>query len=85
MKHDRLPSSPRVDKRVTTPFKLVHSNVWSPCPVVSLARFRYFVTFVVDYSQTTWLYLIKNVLSYFLIFMPFMLRYTLDFMFLFKV
>ena len=31
-----------------------------PCPVVSPKRFRYFVTFVDDYSRTTWLYLMKN-------------------------
>ena len=34
--------------------------MWGPCPVVSPTEFRYFVTFVDDYSQTTWLYLIKN-------------------------
>ena len=31
-----------------------------PCPVVSPIGFRYFVTFVDDYSQTTCLYLMKN-------------------------
>ena len=30
------------------------------CPVVSPFGFRYFVTFVDDYSRTTWLYLMKN-------------------------
>ena len=43
--------SPRVNKRASAPFELVHSNVWGPCPVV---------TFVDDYSRTTWLYLMKN-------------------------
>ena len=33
--------------------------------VVSPTRFRYFVTFVDDYSQTTWLYLMKNRLELF--------------------
>ena len=41
-------------------FELFHSEVWGPCPVVSLTRFQYFVTFVDDYSRTTWLYLMKN-------------------------
>ena len=59
-KHHRLSSHPRVNKRVGAPFELVHSNVWGPCLVLSLTRFCYFVTFVDDYSQTTWLYLIKN-------------------------
>ena len=34
--------------------------MWGPCSVVSPTRFRYFVTFVDDYSRTTWLYLMKN-------------------------
>ena len=34
--------------------------MWGPCPIVSPTEFRYFVTFVDDYSRTTWLYLMKN-------------------------
>ena len=34
--------------------------MWGPCPVVPPTGFRYFVTFVDDYSRTTWLYLMKN-------------------------
>ena len=52
--------SPRVNNRASSPFELVHSNAWGSCPVVSSTRFRYFVTFVDDYSQTIWLYLMKN-------------------------
>ena len=52
--------SPRVNNRASTPFELVHSDVWGPCPIVSPTGFRYFVTFVDDYSQITWLYLMKN-------------------------
>ena len=59
-KHHRLPSSPRVNKRAIAPFELVHLDVWGPCPVVSPTGFRYFVTFVDDYSRTTWLYIMKN-------------------------
>ena len=59
-KHHRLSYSPRVNKRASAPFKLVHSDVWGPYPVVSPTGFRYFVTFVDDYSRTTWLYLMKN-------------------------
>ena len=59
-KHHRLSYNPRVNKRASAPFELVHSDVWGPCPVVPLTGFRYFVTFVDDYSRTTWLYLIKN-------------------------
>ena len=59
-KHHRLSSHPRVNKPTSAPFKLVHSDVWDPCPVVFPTALRYFVTFVNDYSQTTWLYLMKN-------------------------
>ena len=52
--------SPRVNKRASAPFELVHLDVWGPCPVVSPTVFQYFVTFVDDYSRTTWLYLMKN-------------------------
>ena len=59
-KHHRLSYSPRVNKPASAPFQLVHSDVWGPCPVMSPTGFRYFVTFVDDYSRTTWLYLMKN-------------------------
>ena len=52
--------SPRANNRVSAPFELVHSDVWGPYPIVSPTGFRYFVTFVDDYSRTTWLYLMKN-------------------------
>ena len=58
-KHQRLPSSPRVNKRASAPFELVNSDVWGSCPIVSPIGFRYFVIFVDDYSRTTWLYLMK--------------------------
>lgn len=59
-KHHRLNSSPRVNKRASAPFELVHSDVWGPCPVVSPTGFRYFVTFIDDYSIVTLLYLMKH-------------------------
>ncbi|KAJ9542741.1 LOW QUALITY PROTEIN: hypothetical protein OSB04_029247 [Centaurea solstitialis] len=59
-KHQCVHLSPRVNKRATSPFQLVHSDVWGPCSVASKTGFRYFVTFVDDYSRTTWLYLMKN-------------------------
>ena len=51
--------SPRVNKRVSAPFEIVYSDVWGPCPVMSLTEFKYFVTFVDDFSRVTWLYLMK--------------------------
>ena len=59
-KHHCLSYSPIVNKQASAPFELVHYDVWGPCPVVSPTGFRYFVTFVDDYSRTTLLYLMKN-------------------------
>ena len=38
----------------------MHSDVWGPCLVLSPTRFRYFVTFVDDFSRVTWLYPMKS-------------------------
>ena len=38
-KHHRLNYSSRVNKRASAPFELVHSDVWSPCPIVSPIEF----------------------------------------------
>ena len=84
-RHHHLSSNPRINKRANAPSELVHLDVWGPCPVVSPTGFQYFVTFVNDYLRTTWLYLKKNRLSYFLTSMLFVMRFTLNFMFLFKV
>ena len=59
-KHHRLSYSPRVNKRGSAPFELVHSDVWGSYLVMYPTRFRYFVTFVDDYSRTTCLFLMKN-------------------------
>ena len=52
--------NPRINKRVFAPFELVHSDVWGPYPVMSPTGFKYFVTFVDDFSRVTWFYIIKN-------------------------
>ena len=52
--------SPRVDKRASAPFELVHYDVSSPRPIMSPTRFKYFVTFVDDFSHVTFLYLMKS-------------------------
>ncbi|GJY95774.1 retrovirus-related pol polyprotein from transposon TNT 1-94 [Tanacetum coccineum] len=48
------------NKRAASPFELVRSDVWGPCPVTSKSGFKYFATFVDDYFRVTWLYLMKN-------------------------
>ena len=41
-------------------FDLIHSDVWSPYPITNQDGSRYFVIFVDDFSQYTWIYLYKN-------------------------
>ena len=50
-KHHRASFRPRPDVRVSHPFMLVQTDVWGPCPVVSKLGFKYFITFVDDYSR----------------------------------
>ena len=38
-KHHRLHSSHRVNKQASSPFELIHSDVWGPCPIVSPTGF----------------------------------------------
>ena len=59
-KHHRVHLGSRVNKRATSPFELVHSDVWGHCPIESKTGFKYFVTFVDDFSRTTWLHLMKS-------------------------
>ena len=47
----------RQHKQSDVPQEFVHADVWGPCHVVSMSRFRYFVIFVDDFSRMTWVYL----------------------------
>ena len=59
-KHHRLSYPGRVNKRSQSPFSLVHSDVWGPVRTSSYTGFRYFISFVDDFSRMTWVYLMKN-------------------------
>lgn len=37
--------------RATAPSKLIHSDVWVPNPVVSIDGYRYYVSFVDNYTS----------------------------------
>ena len=52
--------SPRINKCSLHPFDLVHSDVWGPCRLPNVLGFRYFLSFVDDFSRVTWLYLLKE-------------------------
>lgn len=66
-KHHRI-SFPVSHKRASAPFVLVHSDVWGPTRVPSTFGFRYFVTFIDDFSRVTWLFLMKDRSELFTIF-----------------
>ena len=81
----RVHLSPKVNRRASTPFELVHYDVWGPCPILFLTKFKYFVTFMDDFSRVTWLCLMKSRFElFFLILVPFMLKFKHNFMSLFK-
>lgn len=44
----------------STPFALIHSDVWGPSPITSVFEFKWFELFVDDSTCMTWLYLLKH-------------------------
>ena len=67
-KHTHVSFPKRLDPRTKSPFMLVHTNVWGPSMFASALGFRYFVTFIDDYSQCTWVFLMKTRAGLFSIF-----------------
>ena len=59
-KYYHVPFPPRVERLMSNPFRLVHSDVWRLTRVPSLLGFHYFIIFFDYYNQVTYLYLIKN-------------------------
>lgn len=41
-------------------FELVHSDVWGPFAFPNHAQVKYYVLFIDDYSQMSWIYLMKE-------------------------
>jgi len=52
-------SFPSHDNRAAKCFEIVHSDVWGMSSVVSHARYKYFVTFIDDFSRYTWFYFLR--------------------------
>ncbi|KAJ0787642.1 putative RNA-directed DNA polymerase [Helianthus annuus] len=40
----------------TVPLHVIHCDIWGPSPVVSRTGYRYFITFIDDFSRFTWIY-----------------------------
>ncbi|KAJ9550336.1 hypothetical protein OSB04_014381 [Centaurea solstitialis] len=48
------------DKRAINVLDLIHCDLWGPSPVCSVDSYRYYVSFVDDYSRFTWFYPLKT-------------------------
>jgi Integrase core domain len=69
-KQSRLPFPLSINKSAKC-FDLIHSDVWGPAPIDSYNHFKYFVTFIDDFSRTTWVFLLKGKDEVFLKFLEF--------------
>ena len=58
-KHHRDSFEKRASWHASTPLQLVHSDLCGPLPGVSFSGFKYFLTFIDDYSRRTWVYFLK--------------------------
>jgi Integrase core domain/GAG-pre-integrase domain/gag-polypeptide of LTR copia-type len=70
-KQTRLPFSNSITKSEKC-FELIHSDVWGPSPVDSYNGFKYYVTFIDDFSKITWFYLLKAKSEVFSLFQEFL-------------
>ena len=52
-KHTRVLFPKRLDPRTKSLFELIHTDVWGPSRSTFTLGFRYFVTFIDDYSRCT--------------------------------
>lgn len=44
----------------TQPFNRIHSYTWEPSRVANINGARWFITFVVDHTRITWVYLMRH-------------------------
>ncbi|KAB2603446.1 hypothetical protein D8674_004451 [Pyrus ussuriensis x Pyrus communis] len=63
-KMSRLPFSFRIDK-CTSLFEKIHTDIWGPSPVKSSERYRYYVTFLNEYTRYTWIFPLCNKSDFF--------------------
>ena len=59
-KHTRGVSFPISNKRSSSPFFLIHNDIWGPSTIPNISGSRWFVTFIDDCTRVSWIYLLKN-------------------------
>ncbi|KAM1354495.1 hypothetical protein PS2_028626 [Malus domestica] len=58
-KFSKLPFMPVLSKSNKS-FEIVHSDVWGPAPCMSIEGFKYYVTFIDEYTRYCWIFPITN-------------------------
>ena len=58
-KHTRV-SFPHKPYMPSSPFSLIHSDVWGPSKVTTSSGKRWFITFIDDHTRITWVYLLRH-------------------------
>lgn len=80
----KILSFPIVGSCETKCFDIIHSDVWGITPVISHAHYKYFVTFIDDYSQFTWIYFLCSKSEVFSIFKTFLAYVETQFLLLLR-
>ena len=70
---------PHHASRASQCFELIHSNVWGIAPVVSHAHYKYFVTFIDDFSRFTWVHFLRAKGEVFSVFQRFLALFETQF------
>jgi len=55
----------------SSPFDLIHSDVWGPSPVSTKGGSRYYISFIDDHIRYCWVYLMKHRSEFFEIYAAF--------------
>ena len=69
-KHHRSTFLPKPYK-ASSPFSLIHKDIWSPFKVLTHNGNHWFLTFIDDHTLLTWLYLLTNKLEIKVVFVRF--------------
>ncbi|XP_050890899.1 uncharacterized protein LOC127096364 [Lathyrus oleraceus] len=70
-KQVRVSFSRHINSRALSLFDVVHCDVWGPSWIPSILGYRYYVTFIDDFSRCIWMFLMKDRFELFNIFKNF--------------